>query len=152
MTTTVHGTQMPLSTDHRHPAAGPALPAHSQQLPIRRIVVGLSLTVLAAIHVLDLPGKFAETPYLAVAYIGLVVTALVIAERLFVVGSRRDFAAAAVLSVLVIAGFVVNRTVGMPGAMDDIGNWLEPLGLLSLLVEAFVVWQAAAALLTRTRH
>jgi hypothetical protein len=39
----------------------------------------------------------------------------------------------------------VNRTVGMPGAMDDIGNWWEPLGLLSLMVEAWVVWQAVAA-------
>ncbi|MBC7442523.1 MAG: hypothetical protein H7311_08395 [Ramlibacter sp.] len=150
MTTTVQGNTVPLAADHSHREA--SAPARDQQLPIRRIVVGLSLTVLAAIHVLDLPGKFAETPYLAVAYIGLIVAALVVAERLFVVGSRRDFAAAAVLSVLVIVGFVVNRTVGMPGAMDDIGNWLEPLGLLSLLVEAFVVWQAVAALLTRSRH
>jgi len=36
--------------------------------------------------------------------------------------------------------------IGMPGATDDIGNWLEPLGLLSLLVEGFVVWQSLAAL------
>jgi preprotein translocase subunit Sec61beta len=121
----------------------------------RRIVVGLSLAVIAAIHVLDLPGKFAETPYLAVAYLGLIVAALVIAERLFAAGDRRtrlEFTAAAVLSALVIMGFVVNRTVGMPGAMDDIGNWLEPLGLLSLLVEGFVIWQALAALTTRGRN
>ena len=27
--------------------------------------------------------------------------------------------------------------------MDDIGNWSEPLGLISLLVEAAVVWLGA---------
>ena len=118
----------------------------------RRIVVGLGLAVVAAIHVLDLPGKFEETPYLAVAYIGLIVVAAVIAERLFQRASRLDFAAAAALSGMAFLAFVVNRTVGMPGAMDDIGNWLEPLGLLSLVVEAFVVWQAIAALATLPRR
>ena len=118
----------------------------------RRIVVGLGLAVIAAIHVLDLPGKFAETPYLAVAYIGLIVVAAVIAERLFQRASRLDFAAAATLSGMAFLAFVVNRTVGMPGAMGDIGNWLEPLGLLSLVVEAFVVWQAIAALASLPRR
>lgn len=143
-----------MSTTAPNQTALPPTPAvaRDQALLIRRIVVGLSLAVIAAIHVLDLPGKFAETPYLAAAYLGLIVAALVIAERLFTGGthdSRMEFLAAAVLSALVIVGFVVNRTVGMPGAMDDIGNWLEPLGLLSLLVEGFVVWQAVAALLVR---
>jgi hypothetical protein len=72
-------------------------------------------------------------------------------ERLFMVGSRRDFAAAAVLAAAVLIGFSVNRTVGMPGAMDDIGNWFEPLGLLSLVAEAFVLWQAIAAVVGLSR-
>jgi hypothetical protein len=33
--------------------------------------------------------------------------------------------------------------------MDDIGNWTEPLGMISLLVEAGVVWLGARAWLTR---
>ncbi|MBC7725350.1 MAG: hypothetical protein H7146_11480 [Burkholderiaceae bacterium] len=112
----------------------------------RRIAVGLGLAVTAAIHVLDLPGKIEETPYLAVAYIVLIVAALVIMERLFTVATRIDYAAATVLATAVLLAFVVNRTVGMPGATDDIGNWLEPLGLLSLVVEGFVVWQSIAAI------
>ncbi|KGJ72794.1 hypothetical protein GY21_13095 [Cryobacterium roopkundense] len=116
----------------------------------RRMAVGISLASIAAIHVLDLPGKLAETPYLGVGYIMIIIASLVLMERLFVVGSRRDFIAAAALSGAVIVGFVINRTVGMPGAMDDIGNWLEPLGLLSILVEGFVVWQALAAIVSRS--
>ena len=56
--------------------------------------------------------------------------------------TRLDFLAAAGLSAAVFAGFVVNRTIGMPSATEDIGNWMEPLGLLSLVVEAFTFGMA----------
>ena len=112
----------------------------------RRVAVGLGLASVAAIHILDLPGKFAETPYLAALYVALIIASFVLTERLFIAGTRRDFLAAATLSAAVIVGFTINRTVGMPGATGDIGNWLEPLGLLSIVVEAFVLWQSIAAL------
>ncbi len=124
---------------------------NDQHLFIRRITVGLGLAVVGAIHVLDLPGKFSEAPYLAVAYILLIIASIVILERVLVVGSRLDFLAAAALSAAVMVAFIVNRTVGMPMATDDIGNWLEPLGLLSLAVEAFVIWQAVVAIALHRR-
>ena len=114
-------------------------------LDVRRIAVGLALAVTAAIHVLDLPSKIEEVPYLAVAYVLLIVASFVIMERIFRKGILIDYLAAIGLGLAILLAFVVNRTVGMPGATDDIGNWLEPLGLLSLVVEGFVVWQAAAA-------
>lgn len=117
----------------------------------RRVAVGLGLATVAAIHILDLPGKLAETPYLGVIYIVLIIAAFVLTERLFVVGSRLDFIAAAALSAAVIVAFTINRTVGMPGATGDIGNWLEPLGLLSLVVETFVLWQSVAAVIGLSR-
>ena len=119
--------------------------AGASTLDARRIAVGLALDVTAAIHVLDLPGKIEEVPYLAVAYVLLIVAAFVIMERIFRGGALIDYLAAIGLGLAILLAFVVNRTIGMPGATDDIGNWLEPLGLLSLVVEGFVVWQAAAA-------
>lgn len=107
--------------------------------------MGIGVAAIAAIHVLDLPGKLKETPYLGYLYIVLIVAALVITERLFTVATKLDYLAAGALAAAVFVAFVINRTVGMPGAMDDIGNWLEPLGLLSLVVEVFVVWQSVAA-------
>ena len=117
----------------------------------RRVAVGLGLASVVAIHILDLPGKFAETPYLAAFYVALIIASFVLTERLFVAGTRRDFLAAAALSAAVIVGFTINRTVGMPGATGDIGNWLEPLGLLSIVVEAFVLWQSIAAVVGMPR-
>jgi hypothetical protein len=48
----------------------------------------------------------------------------------------------------VFAGYVINRTVGLPQATDDIGNWTEPLGLASLLVEGFVIAIAVGGYVT----
>ena len=111
-------------------------------LNTRRFATTIGLAGLAAVHVIDLPGKWAETPYLAWAYIGIIVAAAILCERLFKSGRASDFLATAGLALAVLAGFIVNRTVGMPGAMGDIGNWFEPLGLLSLVVEAFTIYQA----------
>lgn len=127
-----------------------SVPAAAASTTVRRALVAVGLAAIAAIHVLDLPGKFEDGPsYLAAGYIGVIIASLVLMERVIAKGSRIDFAASAALAAAVFAGFVINRTVGMPGAVDDIGNWLEPLGMMSLLVEGFVVWQALAAALGR---
>lgn len=108
----------------------------------RKFSTVLGLAGVAVIHIMDLPGKWEETRYLAFGYLGIIVVAAVLIERILHKGTARDYAAAAALSLAVIVGFVVNRTVGMPGAMGDIGNWFEPLGLLSLFVEIWAAWQA----------
>lgn len=140
---------MPTALEER--TAETATSNHRMVTLNRRAAVGLGLASIGAIHILDLPGKLAETPYLGAFYIALVIAAFVLTERLFIVGSRRDFIAAAALSAAVIVGFTINRTVGMPGATGDIGNWLEPLGLLSLVVEVFVLWQSVAAVVGLSR-
>ncbi|MEA2340710.1 MAG: hypothetical protein QOG11_787, partial [Solirubrobacteraceae bacterium] len=51
-----------------------------------------------------------------------------------------------VLPAAAAAGFVLTRTVGLPQATGDIGNWMEPLGLASLFVEGTLIVLAAFAL------
>ncbi len=46
-------------------------------------------------------------------------------------------------------GYAFSRSTGLPSATDDIGNWLEPLGLASLFVETCVVVLSAFALRTQ---
>ena len=58
--------------------------------------------------------------------------------------SRAALLAAAAVGASAIAGFVLSRSVGLPNATDDIGNWTEPLGLASLFVEGTVVAAALA--------
>jgi Na+/proline symporter len=131
-------TSTPSSTLERPPSLDTARPGHDQHLA-RRAVAVAGLAGIALIHVLDLPGKIQETPYLGVGYLGIIAVAIVLGELLLRRDDLRVWAATAGLAALVIVGFVVNRTVGMPGATDDIGNWGEPLGLASLVVEGLVV-------------
>lgn len=149
----------PSAPDHRSPsttssstttAGATAAPMLSPQSHLaRRAVAAVGLGGIALIHALDLPGKITETPYLGVGYIGIIIASLLLAEMLLRRDDHRAWLATAGLSLLVVGGFVVNRTVGMPGAMGDIGNWLEPLGLASLVVEAMVVLTAVGRFLPR---
>jgi hypothetical protein len=111
-----------------------------------RIVVIIGLLTIALIHLLDLPDKIEETPYLGVAFIALIIGSLVLAGVLSVQDNRTALLAAGGLAAAVIVGYAISRTTGMPGAMDDVGNWLEPLGLASLFVEGTVVVFALPAL------
>ena len=46
----------------------------------------------------------------------------------------------------------ISRTSGLPGDHDDdVGNWLEPLGLASLLIEGIVVLLAVGRFAARRR-
>jgi len=112
---------------------------------MRATAVLLGLAGIIAVHILDLPGKLSEVPYMGVMYIGVIAVSGVLMHRIITGPTRRDFLASAGLAAAVIVGYAVNRTVGMPGATDDIGNWLEPLGLLSLVVETWVVMSALTA-------
>ncbi len=49
------------------------------------------------------------------------------------------------LALVPIAGYVVSRTTGLPGATDDIGDWANALGLATLAVEAALVALAVRA-------
>ena len=134
------------STLNRHDVAAPAAAASFDAAAgARRGAVAVGLVAVAVVHLADLPGKMEEVPYIGWMYVGLMAAALVLAEIVLVKPSRLAFLAAAGLSASTILGFVLTRTTGLPNATDDIGNWTEPLGLVSLMVEAVVVWWALRA-------
>ncbi|MEA2213229.1 MAG: hypothetical protein QOF83_3177 [Solirubrobacteraceae bacterium] len=99
-------------------------------------VVGLA--GMGLIHLLDLPSKLDETPYIGWMYIALIAGAILCAFSLMRTGSDRAWTAAAVLALGAMIGYTLTRTVGLPDANGDIGNWLEPLGLASLFVEGIL--------------
>jgi hypothetical protein len=111
-----------------------------------RATVAVGLTGIALIHLLDSIGKWSETRYLFWMYVGLMIASLATAGWVLFTRSRTALLAAAAVAASALVGYVVNRTVGMPGATDDIGNWTEPLGLASLFVEGAVVASSLAGL------
>ncbi len=105
---------------------------------------GIILILIAGIiHFYDAPDSFGEAGYKGVLFALNGVGAFVAAY-----GILRDAAWGWILGLLIaggaIFGYVVSRTVGMPGLPVD--NWLEPLGILSLIVEALFALPAIYAL------
>jgi len=119
---------------------------------LQRCAAVIGLVGIAVIHLLDVNDKLEETPYLGVLFIGLIVTSLIVAELLVRADDPRVWLAAGTLAALTILGYVISRTTGLPGdGGADIGNWTEPLGLASLLVEGIVVQQTVARLVSHSR-
>ena len=110
-----------------------------------RATVAVGLCGLAAIHAVDAVGKWSETRYMFWMFIAASLAALATAAWTIFTGSRTALLASAGVAGSVLLGYVINRTVGMPGATDDIGNWTEPLGLTSMVVEAVTAAVAVGA-------
>jgi hypothetical protein len=113
---------------------------------VARAAAIVGLAGIALIHLLDSVGKFQEAPYLGWMYVGLMLSCLAAAAALVRANLREAWLAAIVLPASAIAGFTLTRTVGLPQATEDIGNWSEPLGLAALFVEGAVIALAAYAL------
>jgi hypothetical protein len=119
---------------------------HAVRDGIARTIAVIGLAGVALIHLLDLPAKFQETPYLAWLYVGLILGCVLIAAALVRTSGPRARTAAALLPLGAIVGYTLTRTIGLPQAMADIGNWAEPLGMASLFVEGSLVALACAML------
>ncbi|MFN2477755.1 MAG: hypothetical protein ABR615_01065 [Pseudonocardiaceae bacterium] len=114
----------------------------------------LGCLAVAAIHVIDqggVPGSKGPE-YVQILYYALEVAAVLVAVLLLTKHARAGW----LLSLGVAAGpivcYVLSRGPGMPDYTDDIGNWAEPLGVVSLLVEGILLILAAALLVAMARR
>jgi hypothetical protein len=102
----------------------------------------MALGGVAITHAIALPEHLADA---SVHYVAVMFCLLILASCLCAVGlavARRPtsvWLVAGATSTMTIIGFVVSRTVGLPNMADDIGNWLLPAGIASLVCEAVVV-------------
>ncbi len=100
--------------------------------------VGAALSVaVAVIHVLDQGGLTArkDPGYLGYGYWTLEVVGVVAAVVLLTRHRMVGWLLAAGVATGPLLGIIVSRSVGLPGATDDIGNWGEPLGVAAMAVE-----------------
>lgn len=126
--------------------------SNSHHVPRAAAVVALG--GIALIHLLELQTKLKEVPYLGVGYILLVVASVVAGALLIHSNSRIGWIIGGGAALATLIGFTLNRTVGLPQSKDDIGNWLEPMALAAMFVEAIVVTLAvyAFSMMSRPSH
>lgn len=128
----------------KHQTVQQALP---HNLGVRGIGALLCVAV-SVIHIIDqggFPGS-QSPPYVAILFYLLefagIVTAILLLTELVGLG----WLLALGVSVGPFVCYLVSRGIGLPGYTDDIGNWTEPLGVLSLVVEAALLVLAFAML------
>lgn len=115
-----------------------------QSAPMRRVVAAGAF-VAAAAHIPVIGAHLSEAPYMGVLFIVLTVGCLLIAAACLVHDAAVVYMAAIVTCGLAIVGYVATRLVAFPMLADDVGNWLEPLGVIAILSEAVVVVAAVTA-------
>src|SRR5262249_10233596 len=113
------------------------------------LVRGLSALLCPAIAALprvDQGGPALRVPhYVGGADIVLEVEAIVAATALVVSATRMWWLLSLGVAGVPLAGYIVTRSVGLPGYTYDVGNWGEPLGLASLVAEGSLLVLAALA-------
>ena len=119
----------PLHSALRYPAAALA------------VVAGL-------VHVPVTPDHLVEAPYVGVLFIALTVSCLLLAGLLLLADSPAAWAVSGATCGLAVVAYVASRSVALPQMADDVGNWLEPLGVAAVLTESAVVVLSLVALRT----
>jgi hypothetical protein len=109
---------------------------------------------VAAVHVVDQGGITAtrDPYYIGVAYHVLEIAAVVAAVLLLVGLVRPGWLLAAVVAAGPLLGYILSRGPGLPDYSDDIGNWTEPLGLVSLAVEGALLLLSVPLLMRSLRR
>ncbi len=106
----------------------------------RRATAALLCLGVSVIHVLDqggIPGS-KDPAYVGAGYYILEIVGVVAALLLIQSGSAYGWLLSLGVAAGPVAGYILSRGPGLPDYSDDKGNWNEPLGVVSLIVEGFL--------------
>ena len=107
-------------------------------VPAGLVGAGISLIVVVGlIHLINSPEDLEEGSYTGLLYLANFFGALAAAVGIYR-GNRWGWHLGLLVAGGAFAGYVISRTVGLPGLPVET-EWLEPLGALSLLVEGLFV-------------
>lgn len=107
--------------------------------------------VAAVAHIPVIAPHLDEAPYMGEEFIVLTVACVLLAIAASACDSAAVYVLGAATGGLAVAGYIATRSVAFPQLGDDVGNWFETLGVVSVLAELAMV--AAAVLgLQRARR
>jgi hypothetical protein len=96
----------------------------------------LLIALIGLIHLLDAPSSFDDATYKGLLFVAIVIGSVVAATGIYL-GRGWGWSLGVLIAVCAFVGYVISRTIGLPGIGVDV--WLEPLGILSLIVEALFI-------------
>jgi hypothetical protein len=108
--------------------------------------LAVTAVVVAAAHVPVIGPHLHEAPYMGTLFILLTVGCLAIGIAALIRDSAGVYALAVLTCGLAVVGYAATRLTAFPMLADDVGNWLEPLGVVSVGSELIVIAMALTAL------
>jgi hypothetical protein len=120
----------------------PALPLD----PAVRASAAIGLITVGIIHVLEIQGQLSGAAWLTAGFVLLAASAPVAGLWLLARPSSAAWGFSGLVCLLAAAGYILTRSVPVPGDTADRGNWLEPLGVAALFTEVIVTILAVLVL------
>ncbi len=106
---------------------------------VLRRVAAFAALVAAAVHIPVTPEHLEHAPYIGVLFVALTIACVVLAVGLLLSENSVVAVVAATICLQAIIGYILTRLVALPLLSDDVGNWLEPLGVTAIISESVVV-------------
>src|SRR5690242_13016203 len=96
--------------------------------PWRALVV-VATAVASAAHIPVIGPHLDEAPYMGVLFIVLTAACAALATATMLRDTRAVYALVMLTCGLAVLGYAATRLIAFPMLSDDLGNWLEPLGV-----------------------
>ena len=120
----------------------PALPVD----PAVRAAGAIGLIAVGLIHVLEIQGQLSGAAWLTAGFVLLAASAPVAGLWLLARPSSVAWQIGVLVCLGAAGGYILTRSVPVPGDTGDRGNWLEPLGVTALFTEGIVAILAGLVL------
>jgi len=133
-----------LTAEHQRPA----LPLD----PAVRASAAIGLVTVGIIHVLELQGQLSGAAWLTAGFALLAACAPVAGLWLLARPSWAAWVFSGLVCFLAAAGYILTRSVPVPGDTGDRGDWLDPLGVAALFTEGIVTILAVLVLASMATH
>ena len=114
--------------------------------PAVRASAAIGLIAVGVFHALEIQGQLSGAVWLTAGFCLLTVVAPAAGLWLLAHPSLGAWQFGALASAAALGGYILTRSIPVPGDTGDVGNWLEPLGLAAILTEGVVIILAASVL------
>ena len=122
----------------------------SYELGLRAALV-VAIAVAAVAHIPVIAPHLDEAPYMGVLFIVFTVACFGLGVAVALTGKAWAYLASVAVCGAGVVTYAATRLVAFPQLSDDVGNWFEPLGVVSVISEAVVVALALLVLQQRRR-
>jgi hypothetical protein len=100
-----------------------------------KIIAVAAIAVIGLIHLWMAGDAFGNATYEGVLFVANGIGALVAAVGVYRSRANWGWMLGALVAGSTLLGYVMSRTVGLPGLPAEPENWFEPLGVVSIVAE-----------------